>query len=58
LTYPTRFDCSEERFITLGLLEGRVVVFVHAETDDLTRVISAKKATRNEESIYFEEIAD
>ena len=30
-----RLDYGEERFITLGLLDGRVVVIVHTETDDL-----------------------
>ena len=53
-----RFDYGEERFITLGLLDGRVVVIVHTETDDLIRLISARKATSNEEISYFKEIAD
>jgi uncharacterized protein len=53
-----RFDYAEDRFITLGLLEGRIVVIVHTETDDVIRVISARKATKNEEVIYFKEIAD
>ena len=53
-----QFDYGEERFITLGLLEGRVVVIVHTETDDIIRVISARKATKNEEISYFKEIAD
>ena len=53
-----RFDYGEERFITLGLLDGRVVVIVHTETDDLIRLISARKATSNEEISYVKEIAD
>jgi uncharacterized DUF497 family protein len=53
-----RFDYGEERFITLGLLDERVVVIIHTETDDLIRLISARKATRNEEINYFQEIAD
>jgi uncharacterized DUF497 family protein len=52
-----RFDYAEERFITLGLLDGRVVVVVHTETDELIRVITARKATKNEEISYFKEIA-
>jgi len=28
-----RYDYSEERFSTLGLLRGRVVVIVHTETE-------------------------
>ena len=53
-----RFDYGEERFITLGLLDERLVVIIHTETDDLIRLISARKATRNEEINYFQEIAD
>lgn len=53
-----RFDYGEERFITLGLLDERVVVVAHTETKDVIRLISARKATRNEEISYFKEIAD
>jgi uncharacterized protein len=53
-----RFDYGEDRLITLGLLDGRVVVVIHTETSDVIRVISARKATKNEESSYFKEIAD
>jgi uncharacterized protein len=53
-----RFDYQEERFSTLGLLDGRVVVIVHTETQDVIRIISARKATKNEEISYFKAIAD
>lgn len=53
-----RFDYGEERFVTFGLLEGRVVAVVHTETDELIRIISVRKATKNEESSYFKEIAN
>ena len=53
-----RFDYGENRFITLGLLNGIVLVVVHIETDTIIRVISARKATKNEEKSYFKEIAD
>ena len=29
-----RFDYGEERFVTLGILEGRVVAVVHTENED------------------------
>ena len=59
VTIPdARLDYGEDRFITLGLLKGRVVVIVHTETADIIRIISARKATRNEEISYFKEIAD
>jgi uncharacterized protein len=53
-----RFDYGEYRFVTLGLLNGIVFVVVHTETDEVIRIISARKATKYEEKRYFEEIAD
>jgi hypothetical protein len=52
-----RFDYGEQRFITLGLLKGRVVVIVHTERGGVTRIISVRKATKYEEISYFEQIA-
>jgi uncharacterized protein len=46
----------ERRFHTYGLLRGRVVTVVHTETDEIIRVISLRKATKNEEKNYFKEI--
>ncbi|MGH9455391.1 MAG: BrnT family toxin [Terriglobia bacterium] len=53
-----RFDYGEPRFVTLGLLSGRVVVIAHTESDEVIRIISVRKATKNEEINYFKEIAD
>ena len=53
-----RFDYGEARFVTFGLLNGRVVVVAHIETDTVIRVISLRKATKNEETNYFKEIAN
>ncbi len=53
-----RFDYGEQRFITLGLLKGRVIAVVHTERGDLTRIISARKATKYERITYFKQIAD
>lgn len=46
---------GEERFLTLGLLEGRVVVVAHTETTDSIRVISIRKATTREQAFYFQD---
>ena len=54
----TRFDYDETRFLTLGLLRAHVVVIVHTETDEVIRIISVRKATKNEEINYYQEIAD
>nr|WP_281720339.1 BrnT family toxin [Nitrosomonas nitrosa] len=53
-----RFDYGEDRFVTFGLLNSVVLVVAHTEENDVIRFISARKATRNEEKRYFEEIAD
>lgn len=48
-----RFDYGEQRFITIGMLYGEVVVIAHTERRDVIRIISMRKATRNEQQIYF-----
>lgn len=51
-----RFDYREQRFITLGLLRDEVVVIATAETDEEIRVISIRKAERNEQEIYYSQL--
>ena len=53
-----RFDYGEARFVTFGMLDGRVVAVAHTENDEAIRIISVRKATKNEESSYFKEISD
>lgn len=53
-----RFTYGERRFVTLGLLEGRVVSIVHTETENVIRIISIRKATRRERIYYFESFPD
>lgn len=53
-----RFTYPEERFVTLGFLGGVVVSIVHTETASVIRVISFRKATKNEEAILFESLQD
>jgi hypothetical protein len=50
-----RYDYGEKRFLTFGLLNGRVVAIVHTESDDVIRLISVRKAERHEEIKYFKE---
>ena len=49
-----RFEYGEVRFVTLGLLREIVVVIAHTERNDMVRVISMRKATKNEQRLYFE----
>lgn len=49
-----RFEYGEPRFIATGILDGRVVVAVYAEAARAIRMISMRKASRHEETCYFE----
>jgi uncharacterized DUF497 family protein len=51
-----RFDYREQRFITLGMLRDLVVVMAHTETRTTIRIISMRKATRREQTLYFQNI--
>ncbi len=53
-----RFNYGEERFVTLGLLKGTIVVIAHNEKGDEIRLISMRKATKHEQKIYFEGLTD
>lgn len=48
-----RFDYSERRFVTFGVLEARVLAIAHTEDEDVIRFLSVRKATRNEQVSYF-----
>ncbi len=44
---------GEDRFVAIGLLDGRVVVIVYTEPDDQTiRIISLRKALSLERKYY------
>ena len=51
-----RFEYGETRFITFGLLKFRVIVVAHTDRYNIIRLISARKATKDEEKRYFKEI--
>jgi len=53
-----RYDYGEMRFLTFGLLWGEVVAIVHIETDEVIRVISVRRASKDEEENYFTEVRD
>ncbi|WP_408595992.1 BrnT family toxin [Limnohabitans sp.] len=48
----TRQDYTEDRFITVGHLEGRLVVLVWTPRGDLRRIISMRKANDREKAFY------
>ncbi|MDT9181878.1 BrnT family toxin [Limnospira sp. PMC 289.06] len=53
-----RSNYGEQRFVTLGLLQGRVVAIVYTEQEEYIRIISARKATKYEQQIYFEQLSN
>ena len=55
LTYTIsdqRFSYPEDRFITVGLLSGRMVIVVWTPTEDGRRIISMRKANDREQARY------
>ena len=54
----SRFNYRESRFVTLGLLKQTVVSVVHTEAQNVIRIISARKATKHEQTIFFRQIAN
>jgi uncharacterized protein len=51
-----RDDYGEQRFITLGLLQGRFVAVIHTEINGETRIISMRKGAKHEQRIFSEHI--
>ena len=53
-----RLAYGEQRFITLGVLRGQVVVIAHTEHNNEVRAISMREGTRREQSIFFRYLTD
>lgn len=53
-----RFDYGELRLVTIGLLSGRIVTVTYTEDDETNRIISFRKATKNEQTKYIKGIAN
>lgn len=53
-----RYNYGERRFVAFGLLEGRTIAVVHTEYDGLIRIISARKASKYEQQVYFEQVSN
>ena len=49
-----RYDYRDQRLATLGLLLDTVVVIAHLEDPQGIRIISMRKATRREQTLFFE----
>ena len=55
-TFPDTDQSGVElRFVTIGMTtSGRILVVVHTEEGDTVRIISARRATRQERRFYEE----
>ena len=49
-----RFDYGEERFVTLGSLNGMPVSIIHTETETEIHIISFRRATKREAAYLYE----
>jgi uncharacterized DUF497 family protein len=50
-----RFDYGEERLITLGRVNARILLVVTVEvTREIIRIISVRKAEKHEERWYYQ----
>lgn len=55
IDYDDRNDYGEDRWIGIGMLHNVVVALVFTEPQkDIIRIISARKANRNEQEKYYE----
>lgn len=53
-----RFAYNEQRFISMGLLRGDVVIIAHTETQDTIRIISMRRAEKHEQKLYFANLSE
>jgi uncharacterized protein len=51
-----RADYGEQRMIGIGLLDHLIVLIVHVETDNTIRIISMRKAERDEADLYYQNV--
>ncbi len=47
-----REDYGEDRYRTIGVVEGRILVVVYTVRENALRIISARRATRRERRAY------
>jgi len=52
-----REDYGEERFVVIGMIEGKIFYVAYSERKDAIRIISARRATKHEQEAYLEENA-
>jgi uncharacterized DUF497 family protein len=53
-----REDYGEERSVLLGMTGGQLLYVAYTERGETIRIISARRATRHEQDIYFRQNAE
>ena len=53
-----REDYGEERSVLLGMTSGQLLYVAYTERGENIRIISARRATRHEQDIYFRQNAE
>lgn len=51
-----RVDYQETRWISVGVLRGRIIVVVYTQDEEMIKLISARKATKYEERNYWKQV--
>ena len=51
-----RYSYGEQRWVTLGFSQGLFVAISHTETQSEIRIISMRRGTKHEQSIFFEHL--
>lgn len=57
--YDTAHSEDEDRFIAIGSIAGVLIVtVVYTDRNEITRIISARPATKQEKELYYDTIHD
>ena len=51
--YDARAARAEERWLLIGMAEERILVVVYTMRENRIRIISARRATRHEQDVYY-----
>lgn len=51
--YDSEHGGEEDRWIAIGLVDARLLVVVYTERHEAIRIISARKAVKNEQKAYY-----
>ena len=53
-----RYGYNEQRFVTFGVLQGRIVAVTYTDRGDVVRIISIRRATNYEQRTYYAQISN